>query len=136
MIAKFEGIPGSNLSALLTFIHGDENRVAVPRQAGQLMIVRVKAVNPDNQGGGTWYGLTLDILEWTSKGDQPGENRVDSKYLLKVYEILGQDRLTSCVSKKEKKPEDKDAKVGRQYENVSLDRVPSEHRAAVMRYRS
>lgn len=98
MIAKFEGIPGDNLAALLTFIHGDENRVTIPRQEGQPMIVRIKAVNPDNQGGGTWYGLTLDIVEWLPKGDEPGQNRVDPKYLLKVYEVLGKDRLTECVS--------------------------------------
>lgn len=98
MITKFDGIPGNNLASLLTFIHSDENRVTIPCQEGQPMIVRIKAVSPDNQGGGTWYGLTLDIQEWLPKGDQPGQNRVDPKYLLKVYEILGQNRLTECVS--------------------------------------
>lgn len=100
MIVKFEAIPGDNLAILLTFIHGDENRVVSPYQVeeGQPMIVRIKAVNPENQVGGTWYGLTLDIVEWLPKLDRPGQNRVDPKYLLKVYEILGQDRLTECVS--------------------------------------
>lgn len=62
------------------------------------MIVRIKSISPDNQEGGTWYGLTLDILEWIPKGTAPGQNRVDSKYLLKVYEILRENRLTECAS--------------------------------------
>ena len=98
MIMKFDSIPGHNLAALLSFVHGDENQVAVPRQVVQVMIVRIKAINPDNQRGGTWYGLTLDILEWLPKGDEPGQNRVDSKYLLKVYEILEENRSAKCVS--------------------------------------
>lgn len=97
MIAKFEQIPGNNLAALLKFVHGKDNWVTIPKEEGQTMIVRIKAVNPDNQGGGTWYGITLDLLEWLPKGDEPGQNRVDSKYLVKVYEILGQNRLTECV---------------------------------------
>jgi len=97
MITKFDGIPGNNLASLLTFIHSDENRVSVPHQIGQPMIVRVKSVTPDNQAGGIWYGLALEILEWISKGDEPGKNRVDPKYLLRVYEILGRDRLTECI---------------------------------------
>jgi hypothetical protein len=97
VIVKFDGIPGHNLSALLTFIHGDENRLTISHQA-QPMIVRIKAVNPDNQGGGTWYGLTLEIVEWLPRGDGPGQNRVDPKYLLRVYKILGQNRLTERVS--------------------------------------
>lgn len=96
MIAKFDGIPGKNLAALLAFIHGDENKVTFSRERWE-MIVRIKAISPDNQGGGTWYGLTLEILEWTSKEDGSGQNRVDPKYFLKVYEILGQNRLTECV---------------------------------------
>lgn len=95
MIAKFDGIPGKNLASLLDFIHSDENQVTVN---GPWMIVRLKAVSPDAQSGGTWYGLTLDIVEWLPKGDGPGQNRVDPKYLLRVYQILGQDRLTECVS--------------------------------------
>lgn len=98
MITKFDSIPGNNLASLLTFIHSDENRVTIPKQEGQPMIVRIKAISPDNQGGGTWYGLTLDILEWLPKGDEPGQKRIDPKYLLKVYEILGRNRLTECVS--------------------------------------
>jgi hypothetical protein len=98
MITKFDGIPGNNLASLLTFIHSDGNRVSIPLKEGEPMIVRIKSVSPDNQGGGTWYGLTLEILEWLPKGDEPGQNRVDKKYLMKVYEILGQNRLTECVS--------------------------------------
>ncbi|MEK9182802.1 MAG: hypothetical protein AAB809_01855 [Patescibacteria group bacterium] len=101
MIAKFDGISGQNLATLLTFIHGDENRTTISRrEEEQLMIVRIKAVNSDNQqSGGTCYGLTLEILEWLPKREGLGQNRVDPKYLLKVYEILGEDQLTKSVSK-------------------------------------
>ncbi|QQR64470.1 hypothetical protein IPH92_02775 [Candidatus Kaiserbacteria bacterium] len=98
MIAKFDGISGDNLAALLTYIHGDENRVAIPQLEDRLMIIRVKAVNPVNQGDDTRYGLTLDIIEWVPKRDTSGQYRVDPKFLLKVYEILGQDRATEGVS--------------------------------------
>lgn len=99
MIAKFSGVPGGNFATLLTFIHSEENRVKVPNegQGGHLMIVRIKAVSPDNQCGGTWYGLTLEILEWVPKEKGLGQDHVDPKYLLKVYEIIGQNRLTECV---------------------------------------
>ena len=101
MIAKFDNIPGENLTALLTFIHGDENQVTIfrpdhhPPQYEKLMIVRIKAVNPDNLDCGKWYGLTLDILEWLPKESGAGLNRVDPKYLLKVYKILGQNRTST-----------------------------------------
>ena len=98
MIAKFESVSSKNLATLLLFTDGEENWVNIPQQDDQVMIVRVKAINPKNQGGGTWYELTLDIVEWVPKGDQPGQNRVDPKYLLKVYEILGQKNNTEEVS--------------------------------------
>ena len=98
MIAKFDNIPGKNLAELLTFIHSDENRVLIPTETSSRMIVRIKAVSPDNQEGGTWYGLTLDITEWIPKGKERGQNRVDPKYLLRVYDILGKNRLTESIS--------------------------------------
>lgn len=98
MITKFDGITGINLASLLTFIHSDENRVTIPRREVQPMIVRIKAVNPDNRGDGAWYGLTLEILEWLPRGDESGQNRVDTKYLLKVYEILGRKSLAEHLS--------------------------------------
>ncbi len=94
MIAKFDGIPGNNLIALLAFIHGEENRAAIPKHAGQPMIVSIKAITTESQHNNTWYGLSIDILEWLPKGDEPGQNRVEPKYLLRVYEILGKDRPT------------------------------------------
>lgn len=98
MITKFEGIPGPNLASLLGFIHSDENRVTICGEKGQPMIIRIKAITPDNQGGGTWYGVTLDIVEWLPKelGNR-GQDRVDPKYLMKVYEILGESRLSEFL---------------------------------------
>ncbi len=37
-------------------------------------------------------------MEWLPKGDEPGRNRVDPKYLLKVYEVLGIDRPAQSAS--------------------------------------
>jgi hypothetical protein len=95
MIAKFDGIIGDRLANLLQFIHSKENLAGysepgefVP-EGKELMVVRVKAINPDNQADGTSYGLTLEVLEWLPKGDHPRETRVDPKYFLRVYKILG-----------------------------------------------
>jgi hypothetical protein len=97
MIVKFREIRGKNITQLLNFIHGEENRVNIPHQ-GEKLIVRPKEIKPDNQTGGIWYDITLEILEWLPKGDKPGLNRVDQKYLLRVYKIIGQNELTECVS--------------------------------------
>ncbi len=99
MIAKFDKITGENLAALLTFIHGDENSETVYRSSlggdTKYIIVRIKACNPENHGDDMWYNLTLDILDWITKGNDSGQNdRVDPKYFLKVYEILGRSHLT------------------------------------------
>ncbi|MSR73765.1 MAG: hypothetical protein EXS60_01785 [Candidatus Pacebacteria bacterium] len=92
MIVKYDGVPSNNFISLLTFVHSDENWMPVLGGGGALMIVRVKAITPDNQGGGTFYGLTLEILEWLPKVDGPGQNRVDPKYLLKAHELVFQGR--------------------------------------------
>lgn len=95
MIVKFERITGENLATLLIFIHGDENKVPV-YQSGlgrtvEHTIVHIKATKPDHHGDDTWYNITLDILEWLPRADDSGQkDRVDPKYFLKVYEILGQ----------------------------------------------
>lgn len=98
MIVKFGEIPGKNLTRLLNFIHGKENRVNIPYQ-GEKLIVRPKEIKPDNQAGGIWYSLTLDIVEWLPNGDKPGKRRVDPKYLLKVYRILGKEHSTRSVTR-------------------------------------
>jgi hypothetical protein len=91
MIAKFDDISGNNLASLLTFVHSADNRVTILQQEDQQIIVRIKVVIPDNRSVGTWYGLTLEIMEWLPIVDKPGQSRVDPKYLLKVYEILGRN---------------------------------------------
>ena len=98
MIAKFSEISGDNLAALLAFIHGDENRVAIPHHEDRLMVIRIKAINPVDQGDETSYNLTLDIVEWFRKGTAPELYRVDPKFFLKAYEIIGQDRLVKSIS--------------------------------------
>ena len=90
MIAKFDGVSGENLADLLTLIHGDDNRIVIPGY-GQPMVIRLKDVKPDNQVGGTWYGLTLEIMETVPTEGRAGNIRVDPSYLQNVYTILGKE---------------------------------------------
>ena len=67
------------------------------------MIVRMKSIIPDPQhnsvSDGIRYAFAIDVREWLSQGaDGPGEDRVDSSYLIKVYEILGKNRTTSDIN--------------------------------------
>lgn len=77
----------------MAFIHSEENRAKIPHHES-VIVVRVVDVVPDNQIEGTWYTFTLEIVEWIIKGNEPGQKHVDSRYLLRVYDILGHSRLT------------------------------------------
>jgi hypothetical protein len=98
MITKFECIPGKNLATLMSFIHSEENWVINPEV--RTMIVSIKAISPHNVASSftEHYGLTLELLEWFPLREDTQlslrQERVDSKYLMKVYEILGQNRRT------------------------------------------
>jgi len=98
MIAKFDGVPGTNFSSLLAFIHSQENREHISYVGCDVQIVQVKEVVVGNQPGETLYNLTLQIEEWVRKGrPEEGLRQVDPKYLLRVYEIIGKDRQPECV---------------------------------------
>lgn len=81
MIAKFDMVNGHSFARLLDFVHSRENTMSVPSRPSNI-VVRIKSVSPENQGGGTWYGLTLDIEE------EIEGTRVDPKFLLRVYNII------------------------------------------------
>ncbi len=98
MIAKFDGVPGTNLASLLAFIHSQENKENISYLGCNVQIVRVKEVVVGSQPGGTLYNLTLQIEEWIRVGRaEEGYRQVDPKYLLRVYEIIGKDRQPECV---------------------------------------
>lgn len=92
MIAKFENVPGDKLSQLLQYVHGEENRLDIPRgldkEDKSVMIVRIKAITPEGDDRNTVYGVTLEIRE-LFKREMQGMVMVDSKYLTKVYSIVG-----------------------------------------------
>jgi hypothetical protein len=91
MIVKFEEVPGPNIAALFTFIHGGENRAQLSSQVTQPMIAHIKAINSNIQGNNTSYGLTLDIQEGLTPGVDPWVRRVDRNYLQKILEIVWEE---------------------------------------------
>ncbi len=98
MIAKFDNVSGANLVTLLSFIHSDENCVELAwTKPTKNVIVTVKSVTPPQSivGG---YNITLEITEYISKSPTGGMNRVDPKYLLRVYLILGLGQKSGLVS--------------------------------------
>lgn len=126
MIVKFGKIPSKNFTRLFNFIHGNENRVKIPFHEERL-IVRPKEIKPDNQGDGIWYDLTLEIVEWLPNIDKPGKRRVDPKYILRVYEILGNEHPTRYAIRerpdsKKYPPISRGTKVRTTQANMSLRR--------------
>lgn len=91
MIAKFEKINGGQLAPLLLFLHSTNNQETIPMRTAGLPIARLKSITPESQADTTTYGITLDILEWLPKGSGDESLRVNPKYLLRIYEIVGED---------------------------------------------
>jgi len=90
VILKFKSVNGEAFSKLTSFVHSDENVIKIPDGGGQEMVVVIRKVKPDNsQSWGTWYAITIEIEECMSRGQVGGRERIDPKYLLKVYEIVG-----------------------------------------------
>jgi hypothetical protein len=99
MIAKFENVSGDALANLLIFIHSEENQGWIPLRTSGLLIVSVKSVtpvNPDGNSDNPLYGITLNIRECLPPAAD--NRRVDPKYLLRVYQIVGNQGSTSGQS--------------------------------------
>jgi hypothetical protein len=91
MILKFETVPSVCFVTLVAFVHSKEN-IFPEVKTKRNMVVRFMEIKPSlDPSDDAKYGITLQILEWYSTSEEcPKQVHIDPKYLLKVYEILGQ----------------------------------------------
>ena len=94
MFLRFQSVSGDCLGRLLLFVHGDENLARTTSPGVSIdrfdYVVHVKLVQV-NQGndGHCNYDIGLEVREWVPGDGFDKKEHVDSKYLLRVYEILG-----------------------------------------------
>lgn len=94
MILKTEYVPGLNVAALVAYVHSEENRVWPDAPGNTETVVGIKLIEaqkPDGDWGDpTLYRVTLDIRERRDPGGNRSPERIDPKYLLRVYSILSE----------------------------------------------